>query len=98
MDNVAAPPIDTLTRLKAGLGQLLRGKTVAKIWGHIKKNNLQNPANKREILADAKLKLVSDGADEVSMFEMNKRLAKHLKQAARKIPWSNASGRPARIA
>ena len=62
-----------------GAGQLSRGETVSKIWDYIKKNNLQNPANKREILADAKLKPVFDGKDKVSMFEMNKHLAKHLK-------------------
>ena len=60
-------------------GQLSRGETVAKIWDDIKANNLQNPANKREILADAKLKAVFDGNDKVSMFEMNKHLARRLK-------------------
>ena len=62
-----------------GAGQLSRGETVSKIWDYIKKNNLQNPANKREILADAKLKPIFDGKAAVSMFEMNKHLAKHLK-------------------
>ncbi|MBL8555736.1 MAG: hypothetical protein JNL41_15790, partial [Phenylobacterium sp.] len=56
-----------------------RGETVSKIWDYIKKNNLQNPANKREILADAKLKPIFGGKDKVSMFEMNKHLAAHLK-------------------
>jgi chromatin remodeling complex protein RSC6 len=49
------------------------------MWAHIKTNKLQNPANKREILADAKLKPVFGGKDKVDMFEMNKHLAKHLK-------------------
>jgi hypothetical protein len=62
-----------------GSGQLSRGETVSKIWDYIKKNNLQNPANKREILADAKLKPIFGGKDKVSMFEMNKHLAAHLK-------------------
>jgi chromatin remodeling complex protein RSC6 len=52
---------------------------VSKIWEYIKKNNLQNPQNKREIVADAKLKPVFGGKDRVSMFEMNKHLAQHLK-------------------
>jgi len=52
---------------------------VSKIWNYTKKYNLQNPANKREILADARLKPVFDGKDKVSMFEINKHLAKHLK-------------------
>nr|WP_294010792.1 SWIB/MDM2 domain-containing protein [Sphingomonas sp.] len=43
----------------------------------MKKNNLQNPKNKREILADDKLRPVF-GKDRVTMFEMNKHLSKHL--------------------
>ena len=62
-----------------GSTPLSRGEMTKKLWEYIKKNNLQNPANKREILADAKLKPVFDGKDKVSMFEMNKHLAKHLK-------------------
>ena len=49
------------------------------MWAYIKANKLQNPANKREILADAKLKPVFGGLAKVNMFEMNKHLAKHLK-------------------
>ena len=62
-----------------GSGPIARGECVKKMWDYIKKNNLQNPANKREILADAKLKPVFGGKDKVSMFEMNKHLAGHLK-------------------
>ncbi len=62
-----------------GAGQLSRGEVVSKMWTYIKSNNLQNPANKREIIADAKLKPVFGGKDKVDMFEMNKHLAKHLK-------------------
>ena len=62
-----------------GAGQLSRGEVVSKMWAYIKSNNLQNPANKREIIADAKLKPVFGGKDKVSMFEMNKHLAGHLK-------------------
>jgi chromatin remodeling complex protein RSC6 len=62
-----------------GSGELSRGDAVSKIWAYIKQHNLQNPANKREIIADDKLRPVFDGKDKVSMFEMNKHLAKHLK-------------------
>ena len=54
-----------------------RGEVVSKIWEYIKKNNLQNPENRREILADAKLEPVF-GKKKVTMFEMNKHLAQHL--------------------
>ncbi len=60
-----------------GSGKLPRGEVVSKVWDYIKKNNLQNPENKREIVADAALKKVF-GKDKVTMFEMNKHLANHL--------------------
>lgn len=61
-----------------GSAALPRSQVISKVWDHIKKNNLQNPANKREILADDKLKKVF-GVDKCSMFEMNKYIAKHVK-------------------
>ncbi len=61
-----------------GSAALPRSEIVSKMWDYIKKNNLQNPQNKREILADATLKPIF-GADKVTMFEMNKHIAKHVK-------------------
>ena len=63
-----------------GAGEVSRGESVKKVWDYIKKHNLQNPANKREIVADDKLKPVFGGLDKVTMFEMNKHLANHLKK------------------
>jgi chromatin remodeling complex protein RSC6 len=59
--------------------KLSRGDVVSKMWTYIKQHNLQNPSNKREIVADEKLKPVFGGKDKVDMFEMNKHLANHLK-------------------
>lgn len=61
-----------------GAAPLPRSEVVSKVWAHIKKNNLQNPANKREILADATLEKIFGGKS-ATMFEMNKHLAKHMK-------------------
>jgi chromatin remodeling complex protein RSC6 len=61
-----------------GSAPLARSEVVKKMWDYIKANNLQNPANKREIISDAKLKPIF-GKDKVTMFEMNKLLAGHLK-------------------
>jgi len=54
-----------------------RTEAVRKIWVYIKKNNLQNPKNKRNILADDKLSKVF-GKKEVTMFELAGILGKHL--------------------
>ena len=62
-----------------GSNPLPRSEVVSKVWDHIRRNKLQNPQNKREIVADDKLKKVFGGKDKVSMFEMNKHLAGHLK-------------------
>jgi chromatin remodeling complex protein RSC6 len=76
-----ARPVQPSADLAAitGSSPLPRSQVVSKIWDHIRKNNLQNPQNKREIMADDKLKKVFGGKDRVSMFEMNKHLSNHLK-------------------
>jgi chromatin remodeling complex protein RSC6 len=73
-------PLQPSTELAAVVGSspLPRTEVVSKVWEYIKANNLQNPENKREILADDKLRAVSGGKDKVSMFEMNKHFAQHL--------------------
>ncbi|WP_423602051.1 SWIB/MDM2 domain-containing protein [Sphingomonas sp. MS122] len=74
-----AKPVTPSADLAAivGTGPLPRSEIVSKMWDHIKKNNLQNPANKREILADDKLKKIF-GGDKATMFELNKHIAKHV--------------------
>lgn len=42
-----------------------------KLWEYIKSNNLQNPANRQEILCDDRLRALF-GCDKVKMFGMNK--------------------------
>ena len=75
-------PVTPSAELAAIVGKdpLPRSEIVSKMWEHIKKNNLQNPENKREILADDKLKKVF-GKDSVTMFEMNKHISGHVKPA-----------------
>jgi chromatin remodeling complex protein RSC6 len=75
-----ARPVTPSAELAAitGADPLPRSEVVSKIWDHIRKNNLQNPENKREIVADDKLRKVF-GKDRATMFEMNKLLSGHLK-------------------
>ncbi|TNE96553.1 MAG: hypothetical protein EP326_13180 [Deltaproteobacteria bacterium] len=56
---------------------LPRTQAVKKIWDYIKKNKLQNPKNRRNILADDKLKKLF-GKNEITMFELAKIINKHL--------------------
>ena len=77
--NALQKPLQPSKELAALVGSepLSRGEVVSRVWDYIKKNNLQNLENKREILADAKLEPVF-GKKKVTMFEMNKHLAQHL--------------------
>ena len=44
-----------------GKGPMPRSEVVKKLWMYIKKHNLQDPQKKRNIVADAKLKVVFGG-------------------------------------
>ena len=79
-NSALAKPLQPSNELAAVVGSapLPRTEVVSKVWEYIKANNLQNPENKREILADANLQAVFDGKSKVSMFEMNKHFAQHL--------------------
>ncbi|OGG71228.1 hypothetical protein A3F27_01080 [Candidatus Kaiserbacteria bacterium RIFCSPHIGHO2_12_FULL_53_13] len=61
-----------------GAGPMPRSEVVKKLWVYIKKNNLQDPSNKRNINADTALKAVFGGKAVVNMFEMTKLVSKHL--------------------
>lgn len=61
-----------------GKGPMPRSEVVKELWAYIKKHNLQNPKNKRNILADDKLVPVFGGKKEVTMFEMTKLVSAHL--------------------
>ena len=77
--NALQKPLTPSPELAAIVGSnpIARGEVVSKVWVYIKEKNLQNPANKREIIADPALHKVF-GKDKVTMFEMNKHLARHL--------------------
>jgi chromatin remodeling complex protein RSC6 len=69
-------PSEDLAQI-VGSKPIPRSEITKKVWDHIKKNNLQNPQNKREILADDKLERVF-GAKKLSMFEMTKAINRHV--------------------
>ena len=75
-----AKPLTPDAALAAVVGSapLPRTEVVKKLWEYIKKNNLQNPEKKRNIIADEKLKAVFNGKGEVDMFEMTKLVSGHL--------------------
>ena len=62
-----------------GSKPLPRTQVTKKLWGYIKKNDLQDKKNRRMINADANLKPVFGGKSSVNMFQMTKLVNKHLK-------------------
>ena len=61
-----------------GTKPIPRTEVVKKLWVYIKKNDLQDKKNRRNINADANLKVVFGGKSQVSMFDMTKLVSKHL--------------------
>ena len=80
INSALSKPLNLSPELEAvvGAGPMPRTEVVKQLWVYIKKHNLQNPKNKRNILADAKLKMVFGGKGEVTMFEMTKLVSAHL--------------------
>ena len=74
-------PMTISSTLAAVIGSnpMPRTEVTSKLWGYIKKNNLQDKTNRRMINADDKLRDVFGGKKQVSMFEMTKLVSKHLK-------------------
>jgi upstream activation factor subunit UAF30 len=62
-----------------GNSPMPRTEITKKLWHYIKRNNLQDPKERRMIVADDKMKAVFGGKGRVSMFEMTKLVNKHLK-------------------
>jgi len=54
-----------------------RAEAVKRLWDYVKAHDLQNPQNRREILADDKLKQLF-GKNKISMFEVGRGVNEHL--------------------
>ncbi|WP_336987191.1 SWIB/MDM2 domain-containing protein [Altererythrobacter aquiaggeris] len=60
-----------------GKGPMTRAQVTSKVWEHIKKHDLQDSNDRRQINPDAKLGAVI-GKDQISMFQMTAAVSKHL--------------------
>jgi chromatin remodeling complex protein RSC6 len=74
-------PVQPDEKLSAIIGTepVPRTEVTRKLWDYIRSNQLQDPSNKTRIIADAKLKEVFDGREQVTMFEMTKLVFNHVK-------------------
>ena len=72
-------PDDALAAI-VGSDPLPRTEITKRVWDYIRQNKLQDPNDKRMIVADAKMRRVFNGKDSVSMFEMTKLVNSHIKK------------------
>ena len=61
-----------------GSTPITRADLTKKVWEYIKQHDLQDAKNRRAINADAKLKPIFGGKDQVTMFEMTKLVNQHV--------------------
>ena len=71
-------PSSTLAAV-IGSGSMPRTEVTKKLWAYIKRNGLQDKANRRMINADEKLRPVFGGKSQVSMFDMTRLVSNHLR-------------------
>lgn len=64
-------PSKQLADVLGGAEAVSRADAVKGIWDYVKKHDLQNPKNRREILADSKLKPLF-GKEKITMFEVGR--------------------------
>ena len=69
---------DTVLAEVVGEKPIPRTEITKRLWAYIKKNQLQNPKDRRRIDADELLKPIFNGKKQVSMFEMTKLVAGHV--------------------
>jgi len=74
-------PVQPDEKLAAIIGSepVPRTEVTKKLWDYIRGHDLQDKSNKTRINADAKLKEVFGGRDQVTMFEMTKLVFNHVK-------------------
>jgi chromatin remodeling complex protein RSC6 len=77
-------PVQISSELTAvvGPGPMPRTEVTKKLWDYIKKHDLQDKKNKRNIRPDEKLAKIFGSNKEISMFEMTRKVSQHIKQPA----------------
>ncbi len=69
---------DEVLTVLVGKSTMPRTEIIKQLWVYIKKNNLQDPKNKRTIVADEKLKPLFDGKKSINMMQLAKCISNHL--------------------
>ena len=78
-NNALNKPVNLTPELEevVGKGPMTRAQVTSKVWDYIKKHDLQDSKDKRQINPDGKLGAVI-GKDQISMFKMTGAVSKHM--------------------
>ncbi|MCB1084710.1 MAG: type I DNA topoisomerase, partial [Chlamydiia bacterium] len=71
-------PLSPELQAIVGAKELTRGEVTKKVWEYIKKHDLQNVENKRQIIPDNKLAKVFGHSDPIDMMKLAGILSKHI--------------------
>jgi upstream activation factor subunit UAF30 len=75
--NQKLKPSAELSEILGSSQPVTRAEAVKRLWDYVKEHDLQNPENRREILADDKLRLLF-GKNKISMFEVGRVINENL--------------------
>ncbi|HZP62290.1 MAG TPA: SWIB/MDM2 domain-containing protein [Terriglobales bacterium] len=89
--NQKLKPSDKLSAVLGDSGPVTRADAVKRLWDYVKEHDLQNPKNRREILADDKLRPLF-GKEKITMFEVGKILNSNLTAEGSRTPQKSSPG------
>ncbi|KAK1643870.1 hypothetical protein QYE76_061675 [Lolium multiflorum] len=70
-------PVSPALQAFVGAAEVPRTEAIKRLWAYIKQNNLQDPADKKVIVCDEKLKVLFAGRERVGFLEVAKLLNPH---------------------
>jgi len=84
-------PVQVSSELAAivGPGPIARTEITKRLWEYIKKHRLQDANNKRKIRPDDKLGKLFGSSEAIDMFEMARKVARHIKEPERQLSSSS---------
>uniref|UniRef100_A0A0E0KJB1 DM2 domain-containing protein n=1 Tax=Oryza punctata TaxID=4537 RepID=A0A0E0KJB1_ORYPU len=70
-------PVSPALQAVVGAAEIPRTEALKRLWAYIKQHNLQDPADKKVIVCDEKLKVLFAGQERVGFLEVAKLLNPH---------------------
>ena len=88
---------DVIPGAVPGVTEYTRAQVTKELWKYIRKHDLQNADNRRQIDCDAKFKKVMRNLDTVTMFSMNKYFGDHLTATGKVLKRKSVPGEKRKV-